>query len=310
MRSQSNFEVMSTNQENHQDVFSFPTQLPSLEFSGYSGHHAIDYQYDLSIQEFDANPFMEFTLDDPLYSSFFSTPVQCLTPGELCSGDLRNGFGLSNELGSGNNQLLLCDKNQEIIMINDHVEEIPKKEKASRQIEEINSTRMLSRETISKYFYMPITQAAKKLNIGLTLLKKRCRELGIRRWPHRKLMSLQTLIKNVKELEKGGGSGMEQKLKDVIKLLEEEKKMLEEVPDMELEEKTKRLRQACFKANYKRRKLMSMTELQASFGSYCNSNPAVGIGYGHREEEEDDDDEEIKSLLADCFSSSSPTLDD
>lgn len=118
--------------------------------------------------------------------------------GELCFGDLGNGFGLSNELGSGKNQLLLCDKNQEIIMTNDHVEEITKKEKDSRQIEEINSTRMLSRENISKYFYMPITQAAKELNIGLTLLKKRCRELGIRRWPHRKLMSLQTLIKNVK----------------------------------------------------------------------------------------------------------------
>lgn len=55
----------------------------------------------------------------------------------------------------------------------------------------------LSREVISQYFYMPITQAAKELNVGLTLLKKRCRELGIRRWPHRKLMSLQTLITNV-----------------------------------------------------------------------------------------------------------------
>lgn len=44
---------------------------------------------------------------------------------------------------------------------------------------------------------MPITQAAKELNVGLTFLKKRCRELGIRRWPHRKLMSLQTLINNV-----------------------------------------------------------------------------------------------------------------
>lgn len=57
---------------------------------------------------------------------------------------------------------------------------------------------LLSREVISEYFYMPITRAAKELNIGLTLLKKRCRELGIRRWPHRKLMSLQTLIENVK----------------------------------------------------------------------------------------------------------------
>ncbi|KAI3785695.1 hypothetical protein L1987_44819 [Smallanthus sonchifolius] len=39
------------------------------------------------------------------------------------------------------------------------------------------SNMMLSRETISQYFYMPITQAAKELNVGLTLLKKRCREL-------------------------------------------------------------------------------------------------------------------------------------
>lgn len=60
-----------------------------------------------------------------------------------------------------------------------------------------NKAMALSREVISEYFYMPITQAAKEMNIGLTLLKKRCREVGIRRWPHRKLMSLQTLINNV-----------------------------------------------------------------------------------------------------------------
>lgn len=71
-----------------------------------------------------------------------------------------------------------------------------KKVKRCRE-EKDNSSKILSRETISQYFYMPITQAAKELNVGLTLLKKRCRELGIRRWPHRKLMSLQTLIKNV-----------------------------------------------------------------------------------------------------------------
>lgn len=66
-----------------------------------------------------------------------------------------------------------------------------------RREEKSNSSRMLSRKTISEYFYMPITQAARELNVGLTLLKKRCREVGIRRWPHRKLMSLQTLINNV-----------------------------------------------------------------------------------------------------------------
>ncbi|KAL2244223.1 UNVERIFIED_CONTAM: Protein RKD1 [Sesamum indicum] len=82
------------------------------------------------------------------------------------------------------------------------VEELPVEEmklckRSSREIEKTASSKKLSKKTIAQYFYMPITQAARELNVGLTLLKKRCRELGIRRWPHRKLMSLQTLIKNV-----------------------------------------------------------------------------------------------------------------
>lgn len=60
------------------------------------------------------------------------------------------------------------------------------------------ASKALSMETISRYFYMPITQAAMDLDVGLTLLKRRCRELGFRRWPHRKLMSLLALISNVK----------------------------------------------------------------------------------------------------------------
>lgn len=55
----------------------------------------------------------------------------------------------------------------------------------------------LSREAIKQYFYMPLTKAAKELNVGLTLLKKKSRELGISRWPHRKLMSIQGVITNL-----------------------------------------------------------------------------------------------------------------
>ena len=67
-----------------------------------------------------------------------------------------------------------------------------KKQKKRCREERCSSSKMLSKETISQYFYMPITQAAKELDVGLTPLKKRCREWGIRRWPHRKLMSLHT----------------------------------------------------------------------------------------------------------------------
>ncbi|GKV25586.1 hypothetical protein SLEP1_g34999 [Rubroshorea leprosula] len=101
----------------------------------------------------------------------------------------------------------------------------------------------LELEEIQKYFDVPICRAAKEMNVGLTLLKRRCRELNIMRWPHRKIKSLKTLIHNVKEMGLAG---------EIVKL-EEHKRILEQVPDMVLSEKTKKLRQACFKANYKKR---------------------------------------------------------
>ncbi|KAL6526993.1 hypothetical protein OROGR_016083 [Orobanche gracilis] len=109
-----------------------------------------------------------------------------------------------------------------------------------------NKSSTLQLEEIQKYFDVPITRAAKELNVGLTILKKRCRELNIMRWPHRKIKSLKSLIHNVKELG----------LTNEIEMLEEHKRMVEKIPEMELTERTKRLRQACFKANYKKRRAM------------------------------------------------------
>ncbi|CAL9084407.1 unnamed protein product [Musa textilis] len=107
-------------------------------------------------------------------------------------------------------------------------------------------------DEIKNYFYMPITKAAKEMNVGLTVLKKRCRELGIARWPHRKMKSLKSLIHNVQELGKGV---CEESIRKELETLEEHKKLMEENPEMQLTERTKKLRQACFKANYKRRRL-------------------------------------------------------
>ncbi|GFY84063.1 RWP-RK domain-containing protein [Actinidia rufa] len=88
---------------------------------------------------------------------------------------------------------------------------------------------------------------AKELKVGLTVLKKRCRELNIMRWPHRKIKSLKSLIHNVKELG----------LTTEIEMLEEHRRMLEKLPELELTERTKKLRQACFKANYKKRRSLA-----------------------------------------------------
>ncbi|KAG9154744.1 hypothetical protein Leryth_014238 [Lithospermum erythrorhizon] len=185
----------------------------------------------------------------------------------------------------------------------DHGENIKKEMDKPQREERNSSSKHLSREIIAQYFYMPITQAAKQLNIGLTLLKKRCRELGIRRWPHRKLASLETLIKNVHELSKDEREGAEQKLREAIEILEREKKLMEELPDMQLMEKTKRLRQACFKANYKKRKVMSMKNSSSlPYSTITQASPNNGCDNGVIDSSVDG--EEIQSLLSDCFSSS------
>ena len=110
----------------------------------------------------------------------------------------------------------------------------------------------------------------------------------------------------MQEIAKEEGEDSEGKLRNAIQILESERKLLEEVPDMQLEDNTKRLRQACFKANYKKRKLMGMVDSQ----SFSSSNPASMDGTSNEEEEEDEDEyeeeeeEEMKSLLLDPFSAS------
>lgn len=117
---------------------------------------------------------------------------------------------------------------------------------------------LLTFELVSQYFCMPVKQAASELNVGLTHLKRRCRELGIPRWPHRKVKSLETLIKNVQEL--GSNTGEEGRMtKIVVEMLQQAKKLIEERPgDVDLDQETKVLRQVCFKENYKRRRLMAI----------------------------------------------------
>ncbi|GMQ10647.1 hypothetical protein CsSME_00053569 [Camellia sinensis var. sinensis] len=324
MEEWSRYEVMAKHED--QQAFIFPIQqLPPLDFCGYSA--ALDCHYDLSTQEsvFDALPLMGTFPTDPLSSLDILVPSPSpIQPQEdFLFGYENYGIEIWNQeimssattitVGFGepqNQQPLLLSENG----VETTVEETAKKVKRCSREEKINnnnnnnnsSSKMLSRKTISKYFYLPITQAAKELNVGLTLLKKRCRELGIRRWPHRKLISLQTLIKNVQELDKGEGA--EGNLREAIEILEQEMKMMEEDPDMQLEDGTKRLRQACFKANYKKRKLtgkMNLIEMGSpSFSSSSSTNhPSTEVtttDYGTRDNEEQ---EVMKSLWSDCFSS-------
>ncbi|CAM0913610.1 unnamed protein product [Alopecurus aequalis] len=124
--------------------------------------------------------------------------------------------------------------------------------------------KLLTFELVSQHFYMPIAQAARELDVGLTVLKKRCRELGIPRWPHRKMKSLQALINNVEVLQEAGKAEDGEQLRAMVEMLEQERRLLEQKPCVELKETTKRLRQACFKAGYKKRRVLALGAGEAS----------------------------------------------
>ena len=55
-------------------------------------------------------------------------------------------------------------------------------------------------EDLVKYFDVPMVEASRNLKIGLTVLKRKCREFGIPRWPHRKIKSLDGLIRDLQVL--------------------------------------------------------------------------------------------------------------
>ena len=58
----------------------------------------------------------------------------------------------------------------------------------------------LNYEQISIYFEFTIKEAAKKLGICQTILKKNCRKLGIERWPYRKFLFVNNMINSRKKL--------------------------------------------------------------------------------------------------------------
>ncbi|GKA53721.1 zinc finger, CCHC-type containing protein [Tanacetum coccineum] len=276
---------------NEDEFYSFQHQLPPLDLSPYDLMHV---QQDHYLDDHDGYNMMDSMLPNPMFSSIDVLP------------------GLHDQKMSTMNELWCCEQKKEVEKKGDN----GNGNHSGRSFN--NESRMaLSREVIAQYFYMPITQAAKELNVGLTLLKKRCRELGIRRWPHRKLMSIQTLINNVQE-GRTSANGAEGKIQEVIGRLEEEKRKLEQIPDLQLKDNTKRLRQACFKANYKKRKTMglapsvtnsSTSNVTTQFSSSCSSNHAgyevMEDGYGG----DYDEQEEIKSILyTDCLPSSNNDL--
>ena len=136
----------------------------------------------------------------------------------------------------------------------------------------------ITQEELSSCFHLPSEAACRKLGIGLTVLKRQCRKFGIKRWPFRKMKSLDRLITNVQ----AGISPGDQNLMLVksVEELEEQKRRMEECQVLDLDENTKRLQQAYSKANHKARRMAQAPELNGLGGLLALGamNGAPGAG--------------------------------
>lgn len=101
------------------------------------------------------------------------------------------------------------------------------------------------------------------------------------------------------ELENAKGHEHKKTLRNALEILEKEKKKIEEFPELDFDDRIKRLRQAYFKAKHKmKRRTCVMSKSITSSSSYVS-----GLSDDDRysmvvhEEVREEDDEEVKYLL-------------
>lgn len=63
----------------------------------------------------------------------------------------------------------------------------------------VNRKIEISKEEICMYLHLPITEASAKMGVSISVLKKRCRGFGIRRWPYRKIRSYEKKVSNLEQ---------------------------------------------------------------------------------------------------------------
>ncbi|KAJ4791816.1 hypothetical protein LUZ62_043062 [Rhynchospora pubera] len=110
----------------------------------------------------------------------------------------------------------------------------------------------LKLEHVAQKFSLPIKEAARDLKVSVSTLKFRCRELGIPKWPYRKIQSLETLIETMLEIEPFGFHHMIGKVREEIEAIKLN-------PALEIKYETERLRQEIYDSKYKQRRTFELT---------------------------------------------------
>ncbi|GLI67467.1 hypothetical protein VaNZ11_011662, partial [Volvox africanus] len=105
------------------------------------------------------------------------------------------------------------------------------------------------REQIYSTFDLPVADAARVLGISATELKRRCRRLGISRWPQRKLQSLRRIV----QAAEADASLTEDERKAVVELAARNRDEIMANPDAPLVDLLKTVRQTQYKQSFEKR---------------------------------------------------------
>lgn len=176
-------------------LFSFP-ELPPLPDTFIDFNFSLPTPYHYNYNHIHNVPCIEFyDFEDVISSGFFLDNVAYSSPCEDFMVDEKPQTTMKNSFTHLEN--LTHEERGLPSVSNDREEE----RSSSNGGDQRKKSAGLELNDIQKHFGVPITKAAKELNVGLTVLKKRCRELNIMRWPHRKIKSLKSLIDTVKVLK-------------------------------------------------------------------------------------------------------------
>ncbi|GIL93197.1 hypothetical protein Vretifemale_20637, partial [Volvox reticuliferus] len=113
----------------------------------------------------------------------------------------------------------------------------------------VHSAAASLREQIYSTFDLPVADAARVLGISATELKRRCRRLGISRWPQRKLQSLRRIV----QAAETDTSLTEDERKAVVELAARNRDEIMADPDAPLVDLLKTVRQTQYKQSFEKR---------------------------------------------------------
>ncbi|KAL6746369.1 RWP-RK domain-containing protein, partial [Haematococcus lacustris] len=127
--------------------------------------------------------------------------------------------------------------------------------------------RCITKALLQEVYHLPINEAADQLGVGVTVLKKFCRRFQVERWPSRKLKSLNKLISSVEELHAQDPQGTSYALAELQRYREE----IYANPEVVLDDRIKRLRQANFKIEHKARLSHATEATQLQRQAQCSA---------------------------------------